>query len=181
MVLLNPGESVLKQANVTRQNPQGPRPGVLTLTNQRLIFEVQLPAGAGGPATRTTIDAPLGRLRNVTVPGGTQLEIELPMQVGVFEIPDAAAWLQAITEARSHAPPAGPPGGGDRGGPGRLFGRGGPGGPGGRAGPGGPGGPGSPAGVGGPRRPPPVALPCRYCGHVNEPATAKCTSCEAVL
>ncbi len=175
MVLLNPGESVVKQANVSRQNPQGPRPGVLTLTNQRLIFEVQLPAGAGGPATRTTIDAPLGRLRNVAATAATRLEIELPMQVGLFEIPDAAGWLQAITEARSHAPAAGPPGVGGRGGPGRLFGRGGPGGPPGAGGLFGTGGPGAPA------SPPAVALPCRYCGHVNEPATAKCSSCGAVL
>ena len=111
MLPLNPGETVVRQATVTRQNPQGPRPGELTLTNHRLVFEVHLPQGSQGGGVRATIDAPLGRIRNVSSPGAGRFQVDLPMQVGVFESPDAAAWVQAIGEARSHAPhPPGPPG-----------------------------------------------------------------------
>lgn len=151
MVLLNPGETVVKQANVVRLNPQGTRPGVLTLTNHRLVFEAHVPRGPmGGPIVRTTIDAPLGRIRNAGAPGATRLQIELPMQVGVFETPEAAAWLQAITEARSHAPPA-------------------------------MGGPGGPLGPGAPGMPPAVVLRCRYCGLLNQPTVTKCTGCGAPI
>ena len=114
MVLLNGGETVLKTATVTRHNPQGSRTGVLTLTNHRLIFEAQIPQGPmGAPMVRTTIDAPLFRIRNAEVLrstfGGARLQVELPMQVGVFETPEADAWLQMISQARSAMPrPAGP-------------------------------------------------------------------------
>ncbi|MCI4340113.1 MAG: hypothetical protein L3J73_02430 [Thermoplasmata archaeon] len=157
MVLLNPGETVVKEANVVRLNPQGARPGVLTLTTHRLVFEAHVPAGPmGGPIVRTTIDAPLGRIRNAGAPGGSRLQIELPMQVGIFQTPEAEAWVQAITEARSRAPPG-------------MGGMGGMGGPGGRGGPGGPG------------MPPAVVLRCRYCGLLNQPTVTKCTGCGAPI
>ena len=164
MVLLNPREAIVKQATVHRINPQGTREGVLTLTNFRLVFEAHIPQGPlGGGVVRTTIDAPLGRIRNATLSkpalGRARLEIELPQQVGVFQTDDAEGWLQAILEARSTAP-ADP---------------GGMGGSGGRPGPGGPrwggGGGGAPA----------VVLRCRYCGTLNPPTATKCTSCGAPI
>ena len=179
MVLLNAGESVVRQGNVVRLNPQGARPGALTLTNRRLIFEAQLPEGPmGGPMVRTTVDAPLGRIRNALAPAPDRLQIELPMQVAMFQLSDAPAWLQAITEARSHAPPdAGGPMG-----PGGPGGRGGPGGPGRFGGRGGPGGfPGRGGGPGGPGMPPAVVLRCRYCGLLNQPTVTKCTGCGAPI
>jgi hypothetical protein len=182
MVLLNPGESVVRQANVVRQNPQGNRAGLLTLTNRRLVFEAQIPQGpGGGPVVRTTIDAPLFRLRNATTAkpmlGRARLEVELPQQVGVFEVDDADAWVAAITQARAAAPPPPPGAMGPMGrGPGPM-GRG-PG-PMGR-GPGPMGrGPG-PMGRGPPAAPA-VMLRCRYCGLLNQPTESKCTGCGAPI
>ncbi|MFI5417559.1 MAG: hypothetical protein ACHQ2Y_01490 [Candidatus Lutacidiplasmatales archaeon] len=108
-MLLAAGEVVVLQGPVTRWHPEGTRPGVLTLTNQRLVFEAQFPGDSGGGATvRTTIDAPLARIRNAgLVPaagGAPQLEVELPKQRGIFRTPEAAAWLAAISKARSTAP-----------------------------------------------------------------------------
>jgi hypothetical protein len=160
---LNPGETVVHQSNVVRQNPQGSRPGQLTLTNHRLIFEVHLPQGPGGPpGIRATVDAPLGRIRNVSSPGANRFQVELPMQVAVFETPEAAAWVHAITEARSHAP-AGP---GPTGAPGGRGAAGGPGGPGRSGGP-------------PPPPPPPPGRACPYCGLANRPPTGKCPQCGA--
>jgi len=191
MVLLNPGETIVRQAAATRVNPQGTRDGTLTLTNQRLVFEAEIPGGIGSPAvTRTTIDAPLFRIRNASVPkpllGKPRLEVELPQQVGLFQVDDADGWYQAIAQARAAAPPP-PPGAGIGGGPGMG---GGPGrGPGGRPwmgprgrgmggwrGPGG--GMGGGPGGGGPAAPA-VVLRCRYCGNLNPPTATKCESCGA--
>jgi hypothetical protein len=178
MLPLNPGEQIVKQGNVVRQTPQGARPGELTLTNHRLLFEVHLPQGSGDAVVRVTVNAPLGRIRTVSTPGGTSFQVELPMQVGVFESPEAAAWVPAITEARSHAPPAPPgPGGGGPGGPGAR------GGPMGRGGPRGPGGGGLAGGAGTPPPPPPpppaATRSCAYCGFANVPAGTKCPRCSA--
>ncbi|HEY6237723.1 MAG TPA: hypothetical protein VIZ68_00860, partial [Thermoplasmata archaeon] len=128
MVLLNSGETVLRQAAVTRINPQGTRDGTLTLTNQRLIFEAQIPGGLGGPdLTRTTVDAPLFRIRNAAVPkpllGKPRLEVELPQQVGLFQLDDADGWYQALAQAKAAAPPP-PPGAGLGPGMGPGIGRG---------------------------------------------------------
>jgi hypothetical protein len=174
MLPLNPGEQVVKQANVTRQTPQGGRPGELTLTNHRLVFEVHLPQGSGDPAVRITVNAPLGRIQSITTPGGNRFQVQLPMQVGVFESEDAAAWVQSITDARSHAPPAPGPGGG----------AGGPRGPGGRGGPMGPGGGGRTGGPGAPPPPPPPPPPpatrsCAYCGYGSVTPGTKCPRCSA--
>lgn len=153
-MLLESGESILKQGPVTRVNPQGNREGVLTVTNQRVVFEAHVPEGPQGqPIVRTTIDAPLHRLRNAeTVKptlGRARLELELPQQRALFETPEADAWLAVVTQARAAAPPP-PPGGGGGRGPGR-------------------GGPAAPA----------VMLRCRYCGSLNPPTVTKCASCGA--
>jgi len=180
MVDLRPGEAVVKEGNVVRQNPQGPRPGVLTLTNHRLIFEVHLPQGPGGPVVRRTIDAPLGRIQNVAALDGSRLQVQLPMQVGVFESPEAAEWVRVITEARSHAPPGGGMPGGPRG-PGGPGGPGAAGRPGGLFGQYGPRGQGGPGPGRGPGAAPPPPRPCAYCGRMNEPAATKCAGCSAPL
>jgi len=177
---LNPGETVVKQANVVRHGPQGPRPGELTLTNHRLIFEVHLPAGPGDPGVRVTVNAPLGRIRAVSTPGGPQFQVDLPMQSAVFETPDAPAWLQAINDARARAPPAPGPGPGGRPGGGGGFGgpgRGGgpPRGPMGGGGPGAPSGPTAPP----PPPPPPPARTCAYCGFAGAPVGGRCPRCSA--
>src|SRR5215472_16237710 len=118
-MLLNSGESILKQGPVTRVNPQASRQGVLTVTNQRVVFEAHVPEGPQGqPIVRTTIDAPLHRLRNAELVkptlGKPRLELELPQQRALFETGEADVWLGVITQARSAAPP--PPAGGSGGG-----------------------------------------------------------------
>jgi hypothetical protein len=181
MVLLNAGETILRQAAVTRINPQGSRDGTLTLTNQRLVFEAQIPGGLGSPSiTRTTINAPLGIVRNASVPkpllGASRLEVELPQQVGLFQLDDADGWYQALAQARAAAPPM-PPGAGmgPRMGPGMGPRRGM--GPGGGMGGGMRGGMGG--GWGGAPSAPAVVLRCRYCGNLNPPTATKCESCGA--
>ncbi|MCI4330691.1 MAG: hypothetical protein L3K19_02445 [Thermoplasmata archaeon] len=156
-MLLNGGEAVLKTGPVTRVNPQGNRDGVLTVTNQRVVFEARVPEGPQGqPIVRTTIDAPLHRLKNaLTIKptlGRARLELELPQQRALFETPEAEVWLGVITQARAAAPP--PPAGAG-GGPGRAGGGGG----------------GAPA----------VMLRCRYCGTLNPPTVTKCSSCGAAI
>lgn len=108
MVLLNAGESVVKQGPVTRINPKGTRDGTLTLTNQRLLFEARVPEGPQGePIIKTTINAPLRKVKNATVSGAgnARLEIELPEQRVLFQTPEAQPWLDAIVQARANAPP----------------------------------------------------------------------------
>ena len=153
MVLLNSGESIVRQGPVVRINPQGEREGVLTLTDRRLLFEAHVPEGPQGqPIVRTTIDAPLRRIKNAgIVPGkeaGGRLEIELPQQRALFRVPDANGWLQAIVQARANAPA--PPAGG-QGGPAAA--------------------PAAPS----------VMLRCRYCGLLNSPTVGKCTGCGAPI
>jgi hypothetical protein len=155
-MLLDPGEAIVKQGPVTRVNPQGNREGVLTVTNLRVVFEAHVPDGPQGqPIVRTTIDAPLHRLRNALLVkptlGRARLELELPAQRALFETAEAESWLAVVTQARSSAPPPAPGAGAGAGG-----GRGG-------------GGGGAPA----------VMLRCRYCGTLNPPTVTKCTSCGA--
>jgi hypothetical protein len=151
-MLMNAGEAVLKQGPVVRVNPQGNRDGVLTVTNQRVVFEAHVPEGPQGqPIVRTTIDAPLHRLRNAEVVkptlGRARLELELPQQRALFETSEAEAWLGVVTQARASAPAPVP----------------------GTA-------PGHPGGGGGA---PAVMLRCRYCGSLNPPTVTKCASCGA--
>ena len=148
-MLLNAGERVIRQGAVLRINPQENRQGTLTLTDQRLVFEAQVPKGPQGqPIVRTTIDAPLRRIKNAGVvpgaDGSPSLEVELPQQRGLFKVPDPNGWLQAIVQARAAAPPP-------------------------------PAGPGAPAASGAPT----VMVRCRYCGLLLPATASKCTGCGA--
>lgn len=115
-MLLDPGESVVKQGPVRRINPQGTREGLLTLTDRRIVFEAHVPRGPQGePIVRTTIDAPLRRIRNAELvrpgAGAPRFEVELPAQRALFETAEAEAWLALLVKARAAAPAPLPTGG----------------------------------------------------------------------
>ncbi len=164
MVELQPGETVIRSAQVVWVGGPGPRPGTLTLTNRAVIFEGPVPVGppgapgAGPPTLEEGIRRiPLWRCRAARVspgPAGLRLELDLLQRSIFFRTPDPQGWAAAVNQAKATAPPP-PPGAG--------------------AGPTGP-----PTGaVIAARR---AAMPkCAYCGNLNAPMATHCKSCGAPL
>ncbi len=123
-MLLGPHEKVLRSAYaVLERGPHGrdrPRPGVLYLTTERLVFESPRSRGVvrdlvGGRDVDRVLDLPLAELHNVAVRRGRWSRPRLVLDLGGHrEVVDLLApeeWSAAIGEARrGHAAePAGVP------------------------------------------------------------------------
>lgn len=115
-MLLHPGESILRSAYAVVE-PGGTSshrgPGVLYLTNRRLVFESPASRGlvrdfVGGKELRLVLDAPLAELRNVSIRRGrirgTRLVIDLVHERPAFDVLDPDAWAAAISQARRDVP-----------------------------------------------------------------------------
>jgi hypothetical protein len=118
-MLLDPGESVLRSAYAVLERPEGGAtrggPGVLYLTNRRLLFEA--PASRGlvrdllqGRENHLAWHERLPEIRNVAVRRGrigrARLVVEAANGRPVFDLLDPDAWAGAIAEARHGAMPS---------------------------------------------------------------------------
>lgn len=123
-MLLHSGESTLRSAYAVLESAHGDPPhrgpGVLFLTNRRLIFESSVSRGVvrdliGGRDTRLVLDTPLTEVRNVTVRRGrirgVRLVVDLAHERPTFDLLEPEAWVSAIAQARRDLPPPGALGG----------------------------------------------------------------------
>jgi len=117
-MLLEHGEVVLRSAYAVADPGQpageGPKgPGVLYVTNHRIVFEARAPrrglARRTGSDTVTQLDVPLDRLRNVSVRrprvGRPRLALELPHGRPTFDVLEPDVWAGSIAHARRAYPP----------------------------------------------------------------------------
>ncbi len=137
------------------------QPGILHLTNRRLVFEGSVWEAGVGWVPKTIVDLALIRITNITTsadPKGIPvMRIEAgPGWAYSFKSPRVPHWADSIRNWSSHAvsqipppppPVAGPPSGG--------------------------------VVVNVPQ--PQVFLHCRHCGTLNPAATLRCSSCGASL
>jgi len=117
-MLLGHDEVVLRSAYAVAEPGEppddGPKgPGVLYVTNHRIVFEARAPRRGLGrrPSsdTVTQLDVPLDHLRNVVVRrprvGRPRLALELPHGRPTFDVLEPDAWAGSITQARRAYPP----------------------------------------------------------------------------
>src|SRR4029079_18341117 len=107
---LFPGEKVVRVAQASMHVSKGPSPGVLHLTNQRLVFS---PDGNGAALDARLQEvqgsATFARKRLGFISAGLALRVSIDTghwaQVAWFVVDDAAGWNAAITKSRADAPP----------------------------------------------------------------------------
>jgi hypothetical protein len=119
-MLLHSGERVIRSAYAViepEHRPEGVRgPGVLYLTNYRVVFEA--PASRGvvrdlvhGRESRVVFSSSLHELTDVTVRRGRLGKPRLVVQAGAlrpaFDVLDPDAWVALIANARRTFPPPG--------------------------------------------------------------------------
>jgi hypothetical protein len=118
-MLLGPGEVSLRSAyavaapgDASTDRPKGP--GVLYVTNHRLVFEARVGRRRSGE-TDTQFEVPLPEVRNVSVRrprvGHPRLVLETPRGRPSFDVLDPEAWSATIAQARRALPPPPGPGG----------------------------------------------------------------------
>lgn len=160
-MLLQPGEKLIASHTADGFFGGAKFPGMLHLSNQRLVFEAGVWEAGVGWTTRTLADLPLWQVTNVTVSAGQKAGMVLRIETGRgtgynFTTPHAQNWMHAISQARSQsAPPPPPP----------------------RAAPPPP--PAPQVVVNLPQ--PQVYLHCRHCGSLNQSGKERCASCGAAL
>jgi hypothetical protein len=110
-MLLHSGETLRRSAYGVLEGdaPETARgPGILYLTNQRLVFEAVRGGVGRGREPVTVMDAALAQVRNVAVRrarlGRDRLLVELTMGRPVFDVLDPAAWTTAIAAAKRAGP-----------------------------------------------------------------------------
>lgn len=124
-MLLHAGEQLLRSAYAVLEpghRPEGVRgPGVLYLTNFRLLFEA--PSSTGlvrdllhGRETRRVVESSLYAVTDVGVRrarlgGKSWLVVELAHSRPAFHVLDPDAWTSAIAQAKRALPPPPPVGG----------------------------------------------------------------------
>lgn len=112
-MLLGAHETVVRSAYAVLESHgherARPRPGVLYLTTERLVFESQ---GSRGPVrdlvegreVEIVVDEPLSRLRNASVRRGRWARPRLVIDRGehraIFDVLEPEAWTVAIADAR---------------------------------------------------------------------------------
>lgn len=120
-MLLGPGESLLRSAYTVAYGgdasgaPNGP--GVLYVTNQRIVFEAPLGGrimGRRRGETETRLEVPLHDLKNITIRRGRigrpRLVLELAHSRPAFDLLEPEAWVGTIAQARRAVPPSPGPG-----------------------------------------------------------------------
>jgi hypothetical protein len=119
-MLLQGGEGLLRSAYAVLDpsSPVAPRrgPGVLYLTNHRLLFELPESRGPvrdfiGGRDTRLALDCVLHDVRNLTVRRGRlgrpRLVVELAGGRFAFDVLEPDAWMAEIARAKVELPSPG--------------------------------------------------------------------------
>lgn len=119
-MLLEGGESLLRSAYAIADTSVAVGlvrgPGVLYLTNRRLLFETAASRGAvrdfvGGRDVHVALHLGLSELRNASVRRGRvgrpRLVVEVAAGRASFDVLEPEAWLSQIATARREAPAAG--------------------------------------------------------------------------
>ena len=115
-MLLHSGEHVVRSAYAVieaEHRPDGVRgPGVLYLTNYRVVFEAPSSQGLGrARETREVFSSGLHELTDVTVRRGRLGKPRLVVQAGplrpAFDVLDPDAWAGLIAQSRRNFPPPG--------------------------------------------------------------------------
>jgi len=123
-MLLGHGESVLRSAYAVAEggeatgHPNGP--GVLYVTNLRVVFEAAVGRGRigrrSGQETQVQLDASLHEVHNVGVRRGRigrpRLLLDLARSRFTFDVLEPEAWTTTIAQAKRSLPPASAYGGG---------------------------------------------------------------------
>jgi hypothetical protein len=122
-MLLHPGEWIHRSAYAVIEpsggSPVRRGPGVLYLTNRRLVFEAPVSRGVvrdlvGGRDTRLVIDTALSDLRNLSIRrgriGGPRLVVDILHHQPAFDVLDPEAWVASIAQARRELPAPAMPG-----------------------------------------------------------------------
>ncbi len=116
-MLLRHGESLLLSSYAVLESGVEPEaslgPGVLYLTNHRLVFESGRPGRLGRQRpTSTVVNASLHDVHDVQVPrrrlGPPRLIVELTHGRPSFDVLDAAGWAAALARAKRAYPAPGP-------------------------------------------------------------------------
>lgn len=156
-MLLRSGEHLLRSAYAvieSNHRPTGVRgPGVLYLTNLRILFEAPVSSGlvrdiVRGRETRLVFDGPLHDLEDVHVRQGRiaspRLVVTTPSARPSFDVLDPEGWVTAIAQARRALPPPG-------------------------------------AAVTAVIERQVVKVRCRYCGNLGNEVDGRCPTCGAAL
>ncbi len=120
-MLLLAGEHVVRSAYAVlegKHRPEGVRgPGVLYLTNYRLLFEAPSSSGVvrdllRGRETRRVLESSLSGVTDVAIRRGRlggkdRLVIELVHAQPAFDVLEPEAWMAAIAQAKRALPPPG--------------------------------------------------------------------------
>ncbi len=155
-MLLGAHETVVRSAYAVLDGHGGDRrrPGVLYLTNERLLFEAPGSRGfvrdlVSGREVETLVDEPLAGLRNVSVRRGRigrpRLVVDRANGRSVLDVLEPEAWSHAIAETRRSAELAREPP--------------------------------RPVTIGHARTV--VKVRCRYCGGLGDEGSDRCPSCGA--
>jgi len=120
-MLLLPGESTLRSAYAVLESGPGNAPhrgpGVLYLTNRRLLFELPVSRGLvqdliGGRESRLVLDVPLGEIKNISIRRGRlrgeRLVVDVLHDRPAFDVLAPEEWANAIALARRDLPVAAP-------------------------------------------------------------------------
>ena len=116
-VLLRSAYAVADPGDRSERPPRGP--GVLYVTNYRLVFEARVArrrlAGRSRAETETQLEVALDHLKNVSVRrprvGRPRLVLELVSGRPTFDVLDPEGWTGSIAQAkRAFPPPLGPGG-----------------------------------------------------------------------
>ena len=110
-VLLRSAYAVADPGEPSLERPKGP--GVLYVTNQRLVFEARAPrrglARRSRDGPETQLEVPLDQVRNVSVRrarvGRPRLSLELPHGRPTFDVLEPDGWAGAIAQAKRAYPP----------------------------------------------------------------------------
>ncbi|HXW67222.1 MAG TPA: zinc finger Ran-binding domain-containing protein [Thermoplasmata archaeon] len=155
-MLLRPGERAIATEVVDADDDGEDLPGVLYLTNLRLVFEGTVGGNLLSPGTpRTLLDVDLEQVSNVVMTdpaiGRPRLNVETERGANAFTFKtrSAAAWVHSITSARSArlSAPRAPAAGATAPSPSA----------------------------------PAVYLHCTHCGTLNPAGRTRCASCGAAL
>ena len=159
-MLLHSGEHLVRSAYAVLDGGgpafPGRRPGVLYLTNRRLVFESRISRGfvrdlVSNRETEIVLDVPLEELRHLSIrPGrirGPRLVLDLARGRPAFDLLEPGEWAGSIADARRAVPVRPGP---DASGP----------------------------GIG---ERPVVKVRCRYCGNLGQESDRRCPFCGAPL
>lgn len=165
-MILKPGERQLRKQDATYVRSKEEL-GTLTLTNERLVFEIYVKAGFRHAVGRTVLEVLLDNLQSSQATPGTggagaapgSLQVQTAKGIDRFDLDRPEEWVEEISNAKLARPPV--PGSAPAPAPSITVNV-------------------NVAPTGGlPAPPPPIRVRCPYCRSVYDEAKGRCPSCGA--